>query len=108
MPDGSRRCLVDRGHRRIEPVDDRAEWVRPLMHARRLWLIAALVAVSLSGCGDDDSPEDESPAPAGTGALDTPEGVTDSAAATLVDPDVPASNVSNQAEAPLDPQSENS
>ena len=77
------------------------------MHAGRVWIIAVVVAVSISGCGDDDSPDDDSPPPAGTGALDTPEGVTDDAA-TVVDPDVAASNVSNQAEAPLDPQPDNS
>jgi hypothetical protein len=73
------------------------------MHARRSWLIIALLsALSVTGCGDDDSPDDESPSPGGTGALDTPEGVTDSNA-TVVDADVPASNVSNEAEAPMDP-----
>jgi hypothetical protein len=60
----------------------------------------------MTGCADDDPSENESPAPAETGALDTPEGVTDSEA-TLVDGDVPASNVSNEAEAPLDPATEN-
>jgi hypothetical protein len=72
-----------------------------LVHARRTLLIAAFVAVSVSACGDD-TPQDDSPAPAETGALDTPEGVTNSAA-TLVDADVVASNVSNEANAPLDP-----
>ena len=73
------------------------------MHVRRIGpVIATLIAVSVAGCGDDDSPEDETPAPAGTNALDTPEGLNDSAA-TVVDAEVPASNVSNQAEAPLDP-----
>ena len=84
-------------------VHIRVDWVRALVHARRAWLgIASLIAVSLTGCGDDDSPGDESPVPAGTGAQDSPEGVTDSDA-TVVDGDVPASNVSNEAEAPLDP-----
>ena len=84
-------------------VHNRAEWVRPLVHARRGWLgIATLIVISLTGCGDDDGPSDQDPAPAGTGVQDNPEGVTDSDA-TVVDGDVPASNVSNQAEAPLDP-----
>lgn len=64
--------------------------------------IATLIAVLAAGCGDDDSPGDEEPSPAGTGVQDNPEGVTDSAV-TVVDAEVPASNVSNQAEAPLDP-----
>jgi hypothetical protein len=72
------------------------------VHARRAWLgVATLIVVLLTGCGDDNSPDEEQ-APAGTGAQDNPEGVTDSDA-TVVGGDVPASNLSNQPEAPLDP-----
>jgi hypothetical protein len=79
-----------------------SRWVLRLVRTRRTWTVVALLAVlSATGCGDD-SPGDESPAPAGTEAGDTPEGVTDSAA-TVVDADVPASNVSNAADAPLEP-----
>ena len=73
------------------------------MHAaRRIWRLTAvaLVAVSTSACSDD-SPDDDDP-PTGTDALDTPEGVSD-AGSTIVDPEVPASNVSNEQQAPLDP-----
>jgi hypothetical protein len=72
------------------------------MHAaRRAWRLTAvaLVAVSTSACSDD-SPDDDPPA--GSDALDTPEGVSD-AGSTIVDPEVPASNVSNEQHAPLDP-----
>jgi hypothetical protein len=61
---------------------------------------AAVCAIALlSACGDDDSPSED---PAGGEVDDNPEGVTDGGS-TIVDPDVPASNLANEPESPLDP-----
>ena len=68
---------------------------------RSPWLAGAAVAVAMLGaCGDDDNTPSNDP---GGGEIeDTPEGVT-GGGPTIVDPDVPVSNVSNAEEAPLDP-----
>jgi hypothetical protein len=62
---------------------------------------AAVIAVaSLGACsGDDDSPSND---PAGGGVEDGPEGPT-GGGSTLVDPDVPISNLPNEPESRLDP-----
>jgi hypothetical protein len=64
-------------------------------------LVGATVAVAMLGaCSDDDNaPSDD---PGGGEVEDNPEGVT-GGGSTIIDADVPVSNVSNAEEAPLDP-----
>ena len=80
-----------------------AHGFRRRRHGRTLsaWLAVATVAVAILGaCTDDDNaPSDD---PGGGEIEDSPEGVT-GGGSTIVDPDVPVSNVSNEQEAPLDP-----
>jgi hypothetical protein len=62
---------------------------------------AVTCAIALFGaCSDDANSPSESPA--GGEVEDNPEGVTD-VGSTVVDPDVPVSNLANQPESPLDP-----
>jgi hypothetical protein len=68
---------------------------------RSTWLTGAMVAVSMLGaCSDDgNAPSNE---PGGGEVEDNPEGVT-GGGSTIVDADVPVSNVGIEEEAPLDP-----
>jgi hypothetical protein len=62
-------------------------------------MAAFACAVALLGACSDDAPSDD---PVGGDVEDNPEGVT-GGGSTNVDPDVPASNLANQPESPLDP-----
>jgi hypothetical protein len=74
---------------------------RPHGRTRLAWLAGATVAVAMLGaCSDDGNAPSDDP---GEGELEeSPEGVT-GGGSTIVDADVPVSNVSNEEEAPLDP-----
>jgi hypothetical protein len=67
------------------------------------WFAAAITVAALSACSDE-SPDDVD-TDSGTGDADTPGGV---GGTELVDPAVPASNVPNQPESPMDPGQPNS
>jgi hypothetical protein len=62
--------------------------------------LAAACAIALLGaCSDDDNAPSDDP---GGEVEDNPEGVTGSGS-TIVDADVPVSNLANQPESPLEP-----